>query len=126
MEKMDRAAVKVLAAATQKALEAVAAEHGVTVEVRGGSYDPAVGTFKPKVSFALANAAEAEFERWATVYGLEVSDYGREFTTHGRRFRITGIAPRSRVRPVLCDEVGTDRTFKFAADSVKAWLVSPP
>lgn len=118
---MDRAAIREIDAKMREALEAVAAELGLELEVGGGSFDPGVGTFKPKVTFKLATAGLNEWARWAPLLGLEVSDLGREFESRGRTFTIVGVAPRSTKYPVLAK--GTDgRTYKFTEAGVRRAL----
>ena len=122
MTTIDKATANALGEATRQALEQVAADHGLTVKVGGGTYDPGAGTFRPKVEYAVADSAAREFAQWAEVFGLEADDLGQEFTTHGRTFAVSGVSPRSPKRPILATEVGTDRTFKFAADDVARLL----
>jgi hypothetical protein len=101
---IDRMACRKIAARAQEALEAVAAEFGLTVTVGGGSYDPTTNSFRPKVEFAAADAAQREFEQYATLYDLSPDDFGRTFTSQGRTFTVAGVAPRSPKRPILATE----------------------
>lgn len=119
---MDRAAVKVLNDAVAEALAGLEERFGVSVKVGGGKFDPATGTFTPKVVIACEGSGEREWARYADWWGLEASDYGREFSSQGRRFAISGVAPRSRKFPILATEVGTQRTFKFSPIAVRVAL----
>jgi hypothetical protein len=121
---MDAKAAKLLSKATSDALQAVAEQFGVTVQVGGGSFDPTAGTFKPKVIFAESGGAQREWARWAELFGLLVEDFGAEFTAQGRRFRITGVNTRAKRMPINCEEISTGRTFKFEAESVKRALAT--
>ncbi len=115
MTQIDRTTAKLLGAEIQEALEAVAAKHGLIVSVRGGKYDDTM--YAPKVEFKTANADEEDFNRYANWYGLE-GQFGETFTQNGRSFKITGIAPRSPKRPIICDELDSGKRFKFAAEAV--------
>ncbi len=115
MTQIDRATAKLLGAEIQQALEAVAEKHGLTVSVRGGKYDDTM--YAPKVEFKTESADEDQFNLYASWYGLE-GKYGEVFNSHGRVFKIEAIAPRSPKRPIICEEVGTDKRFKFEAEAV--------
>jgi hypothetical protein len=117
---IDRSKAKQIGREVEQALQEVAERHGLTVDYRGGTYDP--NTYKPRITLKSANADESEFKMYASRYGLERSDFGREFVSKGRLFRITGVSPRSPKRPILCEEVDTGRRFKFTAAGVKAGL----
>ncbi len=118
---INKTLAKEIGAAVEEALTEVAEKYGLTVQVRGGTFDAT--SFKPKVEFSTANAAEDEFRTYAEIYGLEGDDFGRVFTTGGKTFAISGLAPRNRTRPILATEVGTDRTYKFTVDGIKKALV---
>jgi hypothetical protein len=116
MESITRQDAATLGREVEEALRAVAERHGLTVSVRGGTYD--AGFFKPRVEFKTDGSDKQEFERYATMYGLQATDFGRTFTSQGREFKVAGIAPRSTRRPILATETRTGRTFKFEANAV--------
>lgn len=113
---LDKTTASQIGADVEAALQAVAEKHGLTLSYRGGTYDPTAGTYKPRIQFTTSDGAENEFRQYATLYGLEADDFGREFKAGSRRFRISGLAPRSRTRPILAEEIGTGKTYKFTAD----------
>lgn len=115
---IDKATAKALSAEVEKALAEVAKRHGLTVAVKGGTYDS--GMYRPKVEFSTDDRESAEFTKYAHLFGLAPEDFGREFVSGGRTFKISGLAMRSSVRPILAVEVATGRTFKFTDDAVKA------
>lgn len=116
----NKADIARLGAAVKAALDAVATEHGITVTVNGGTYDPRVGTFKPRIEFAANDSAEKEWAAYAAMYGLTAEDFGRTFTSRGRTFTLSGINTRARTAPILatCD----GKTYKFSEDTVAALL----
>ena len=119
--KIDKAACRFIAAEARKVLEAVAAESGLTVKVGGGRYDPATGTFSPKVEFSVEGADRRAFDLDAPLVGLEPADFGRSFTVRGRTFTVKGINPRASRFPIIATaEDGAG--FKFSESVVKAAL----
>lgn len=121
---ITRSVARTLSVEAEKALKEVADRHGLQVTVGGGTYGD--GMFKPKVEFKTANADEAEFTVWADLYGLNASDFGRSFISKGHVFEVAGVAPRSRVRPIICVKQGTGQRYKFPADTVRARLAENP
>jgi hypothetical protein len=121
IEKMDKAALKLIADMSQTALDAVAEELGITVKIGGGSYDPAVGTFKPKVTFSLGNAEQLAFERTATLIGLEPEDYGKTFEHNGHTYKLVAINLRAPRFPVLAERED-GKQFKFPEASIRTFL----
>lgn len=124
--KFDKATIRQLSAEIETSLRAIAERNGIEVKMGGGSYDPEVGMFRPKIEFSLASKAAAEWERWAEIYDLEAGDFGAEFESHGRRFRVAGVSPRSPKRPILCEEIiagePSGKQFKFPESSIRSAL----
>ncbi len=114
MSSINKSTARDIGIAVEEALAEVAEKYGLTVEVRGGSYDST--SFRPKVEFKTAGAAEDEFRTYATMYGLEPDDFGKEFTSKGRKFRISGLATRSRTYPILATDIASSKTYKFTAE----------
>lgn len=120
---IDKRTAEQIGREVAEALQAVAERHGLTVAVRGGTYDT-TGLYRPKVEFKTADADREEFARYASMFGLEADDFGKTFTSNGREFRVSGVAPRSPKRPILAVEVATGKTYKFADAAVKMALRS--
>lgn len=120
MSSINRATAREIGDALQAALQPVAEQFGLTVEIRGGTFD--AQSFKPKIEFKTADADEQDFRTYADMYGLDPDDFGREFTSQGKRFKVSGLAHRSRVRPILCTEISIDRVYKFTVEGVKLAL----
>ncbi len=118
---INKTVAREVGAAVEEALKEVAEKFGLSVEVRGGSYD--ANSFRPKVEFLTKNAAEDEFRTYADMYGLDPDWFGAEFKAGGKTFKISGISTRSPKRPIICTEVGTDRRYKFTVDGIKASFV---
>jgi hypothetical protein len=125
MSGIDRNTAEQIGAACKEALAEVAEKFGLTVTLRGGSFDPSVGTFSPKIVFAVADAAKNEFAEYAAMFLLEPEDFGREFTefpTGGRTFKICGIKPRATKRPILATEVVSGKRYAFPSEFVAKQL----
>lgn len=118
---MDKDAARTLSERTQEALSTLAHDLGLTVEIRGGSFDPTAGTYKPSITFKLANSAEQEFRGYAEMFGLLPDDYGTEFKSGAKTFRISGLATRSSKRPILAT-AADGKTYKFQTVAVKLAL----
>ncbi len=113
---INKATAKEIGAAVESALASVAEQFGLEVSVRGGTFD--AGSFKPKVEFTTANAAEEDFVTYASLYGLDACHWGAEFTSKGKRFRISGLAHRSRTYPILATEIATGKQYKFTSEGI--------
>ena len=117
---INRATARQLSGEIVAALKEVADRHGLEVAVNGGTYGE--GMYKPKVVFKTATADQDEFASWADIYGLQATDFGRTFRSKGRIFKVAGVNPRGRVRPIICDEQPNGKRYVFPADTVKAAL----
>lgn len=109
---MNKAQANQIAAEMMAGLQAVAAKHGLTVKVKGGTFGN--GTFTPKVEFAEAGAAEADFVRYAPSFGLQASTFGKKFTYAGKTYTVTGLNLSARKRPVQVVSMG-GKTYMFPA-----------
>jgi len=118
IETMDRASVKFLAAAVEKALQQVADEFGVTYTYKGGNFDPSTGTFAPKSEFSLPDSARRAFERDAYYFGLTADHFGSTFISNGREFRVTGINTRAPKYPIKATCLLDGKPYKFPASVV--------
>lgn len=109
------------------ALAVVAAKHGVVAKFKGGTFTPEIATLKLELGHiddnGIANSKEAlDFKSMAWQFGLEASALGKKITTpNGVDYRIVGLKPRSRKRPVL-GEREDGKLFKLTVDAVKSGL----
>jgi hypothetical protein len=119
---MDKATATAIGKATEEALQSVAAQFGLTVKVKGGKYDPAAGTYVPKVEYAAHDTAEREWKRYADMFGLEADDFGKRFYLRGELYRIVGLNFSAKKYPVLAMRTVDGKVFKFPAQSIKQHL----
>lgn len=118
--KMDRAAVKQINAALERAAEEVADQFGLNVKVGGGRFDPTVGTFQPKVEFSVEGSAEREFAELAPMFGLGPDDHGRLIAWGDRNFRLVGFKPRSPKYPIIAEDEVSGKRYKLPESAVEA------
>jgi hypothetical protein len=92
---------RILDAEITVAMAAIAARHGLTVKVGGGSFTGA--SFKPRVEFLVEGEVGASkkdedaFRQFAGMFGLSAEMLGKTFTVSGEAYKIVGLAPaRSR------------------------------
>lgn len=126
---MDKALAQKIATATQKALEEVAKEFGLNVEMKGGKYDPAAGTFAPKIEFLASDTAEREFKRFISsvaAYGADgfgnfvftEDDWNAEFKSGGKTFVLTAVNLRSPKYALSAKCLNDGKTYKFTGAAV--------
>lgn len=119
IEQIDRAALKEIDNALLPAVKMAAEELGLEVEIKGGSYDPTVGTASRKVEFSLGGAAEREFARYAPIFGLKAEDYGKEFTSRGTTYRLVELSTRRPKFPAVGERTKDGKLFKFTEQVLK-------
>ena len=108
---MDKQTVRRIAAEAQVALDEVAARHGMTVKIGGGSFNPEGGTFTPKVTFSEGDAERKSFEQVAHLFNLTAQDYGRTFTYGGKEYTLVGLNTRAPRYPLIVERGG--KRFKM-------------
>lgn len=98
-------------------LKEVADELGLKVEFNGGKFTDT--TYEPKIKVSVLHtpdgkdAAQAEFEKLALIYGARPEDYGRTFN-HGRdTYKLIGFQPSRRRFPIRAKNLtnGTEQLF---------------
>ena len=126
IERFDRPQVRETRQDLQTALDALADEHDIVIEVDGGRFNATSVTYKVSCMVKDEGAAvrpEAEdFKRYAVGWGLSPDDLGREFESRGTIYVITGAKPRSTRYPILADRKGDGKSYKFPVFTVKQGL----
>lgn len=125
---LDKATIREVAAEAQAALEAVATKYGMTVQVGGGSYDPEVGEFSPKVKFTLADpdAERRAFAVLAPSVWCETApdavvlptDYGTVIKNGTKSFRLVGLNPRAPKFCFIVEDVATGAKMKLGQSAI--------
>ena len=110
-----------------EAVQAIAKKHGVSIRKGRGKYTPETWTCKLEVS-VLNTSGEAmtkertELEQYGAGIGLKDA-YGKVFTVQGKRFKVIGLSMSRPKYPVIGEEVGTGKRYKFQIGSVTRNLV---
>lgn len=110
---------RLLGEAAVKALENLANEFGLKITYNGGTIDDY--EFKMKLACKVLvtekgeSADKAEFEKWATLYGLKPEWYGKPVVLGGQAFTISGLRTSGRsAKPVKLTRV-SDGKNNFVA-----------
>ena len=124
---MDRGKARFIGEKVMAKLKEIEDELGVTFSRGSGSYDSA--TYSMKVTATVDNVDGStrtpemmDFERHASMYGLEAENLGATFTQGGTEYEIVGMKPRSSKYPILAKSFTNGKTYKFPADTVKRLL----
>lgn len=127
MKKFDPQACRSLRDDMEKALDAVAKKHGITIAIGKMSYTE--NNISVKIELAtvgesgLANNREAEdFKRYASMYELAPTDFGREFSVRGDRYQIVGLNTRKQKFPIKCKRASDGKVYGLHAEDVKRAL----
>jgi len=113
-------------------LAQVSKELGIALSIGGMNYSSdtittrltinAVGdNIKDGESIEEANK-RAEFEKYAQLFGLQKSDFGKEVKLNNKLFRICGIAPKSRKYPILALNREDGKVYKLPIAGVQMHL----
>jgi hypothetical protein len=102
------------------AVAEIAAKHGLTGAVTGGTFD--ANTFKPRIEFSAPERKANEFARWASSFGLPADLMGRTLTIRGIRYTVTGILPNAIKRPVEMKRESDGRMFAFELLAIRRAL----
>jgi len=117
---MDRTKARLVREAIEKALTSLDPALKVSVEVGSGRFSDTELTLKlialDKEAGGASNKAEADFNKYAKMYGLEAS-LSDVFMSRGKTFKVAGLKPRSRKYPVICERMDGKR-FKFSIEEV--------
>lgn len=118
---MTRSEAKTFRTKLDNALKTLAKETGYKLEV--GSISFGANNFSAKIKGAeisddgIAKTPEREALKFTEF------NYGDRFQWGTETYKITGYKRRSRKYPVLAESEKTGRTYKFQADSVRAYMI---
>lgn len=101
---------------------------GVVVSTGNATYDMLDAVMKLKIiDFEDGEQADLDkmmWERYAQMYGMEKDWYGKTFKNDGKEYKIVGINPNKRSKPVIVDVNGKrylvdERTIKMMMEMQK-------
>jgi hypothetical protein len=114
------------------AFAAIRQKHGVTFSLGRITYSPEQASTKLTMTAvgdaatasdpraAALVAAKAEFKLYADSFGLKPEQFGAEFK-HGRdTFKLAGVRPRARSKPILGTSNRDGKTYIFAESVVRS------
>lgn len=121
---MDRQSLRSFNADALKALEKIAAEHGMSIRPGRSTYRSANAILKYDLSDIASDGEvltpEAQaFKAHAGRYGLSPDDLYGTFNFDGKQFRITGLKTRRPKFPINAENVSTGRKHKFTESSLR-------
>jgi hypothetical protein len=119
---LTKEAVRALHADLNTAAAALATKHGVVITVKQIRYGTqnAVATLDIAAVDAEGVVYSREREAWADLavdYGLDPALLDKEVVLNKYRYRVVGLNPRARKRPVLIEREG--RTYTASVDQVR-------
>lgn len=127
VKEMTRPVCREISNEIESALKGIEQKYGVKIESKGGTFTSNNYTLRLAISLikdgeVITKEAEA-FKANAEFYGLNASDLGKRFTSpSGKAFEIIGLNTRARKYKILAREVGTNKVYKFSAESVGLYL----
>lgn len=131
ISQFDKVTCRVLQNAVLAAIQSVADAHGVSVAIAGGKYDS--NKFDAKFSFTVKDASgktvdvrgiqvENDFKQYAELFGLKADDLHREFKHAGSTYKIIGCKPNASKRPIVVQDISTEKRYVMDETTVKACL----
>jgi len=125
IESFDRATCRVVSEKIEGALQALAAELGVAIRAKGGSYAGGHYTLKIEVATkgddGAINTREADdWKRYAPFYSFSADDLGRAFRVGSKEYVISGWRTKARAKPIIAKLNG--KSFVFAVNDVLMFL----
>lgn len=113
----DRETCKRLTADLEAALQQFAAERGLSLLSRGGTFDPPL-SFTAKIEFRITatadgrSADQARFERDCGLVGLTAADFGRTFMFAGQTYIVADLNV-GRAKPLIATRDGKRYAFSI-------------
>ena len=114
--------LKTLRTDIDAALAAVAAKHGITLDIGNISFDS--NSFRTTLSAKSSDVAvendSSEFDRYAARFGIKKEAFNEMFSFQGDMFTVVGIKPRSTKYPLLAKQRSNGKTYKLPVSYLPA------
>jgi hypothetical protein len=113
LSRFDRPILRTLRAEIETALAPIASRHGISLKLGNARFNTA--TFSMKVEGATVGIAgrpdrEAlDFARFAPMFGLSPTDYGRAVNLEGTTYAIRNVKPNAPKRPIVLESAAGRR-----------------
>jgi hypothetical protein len=120
--KLDRTNLKLLRAELDAAVFDVAKKYGISLKFGNARFTESTATIKLDIAVkdadgTVVNRGREDFTRYAEMYGLKPEWLDLTFLSGGKTYKITGLAPNRRKRPVLAETNG--KTYIFPVEAVR-------
>lgn len=98
------------------AMQKIAKKYGVTCDLSGGGWSDT--TFSLKVKLEIDNPDAALKQHYTREGKVDVPKNGTIFTMHGKAFKVIGYMENRPKFPMLGEELGTGKKYKFTMEVV--------
>jgi hypothetical protein len=122
VERFDKKTVGLIGAMMWSMVQAFASTRGLTVKQERGKYTTDTYTWSVTFRTMTEAGAPGEFATAASRVGLPVDSWGKIFGSGGNRYKIVDIKTRNRKYPVIAEQVGTGKRYKFPVATVTMGL----
>ncbi len=107
----------------QKALNEVAARHGISIKSSGGGkFSTTNAELKVRISVVrngqVLSAEEENFKRFCSSYGLKPEHLGRVFPLRGDSYTVIGLNVRNYKLPILAKNNTSGMIYKFTPQTI--------
>jgi len=126
IKQINREACNRISDGVIEALKVLEKNLGIKFETKGGKFSDTNYTMKLSASLikngkVLTLEAEA-FKMYATRYGFEPTDLGRQFSQRNVMYKITGLNTRNRKYKIVGKRMSDNNLMKFTAEGVLSAL----
>ena len=122
IRQLDRSTVAYIRKHLEAALQPLAEQLGVAIDLGGCTFEVSNCRFQLKIAVrdaggkAITEETES-FKHNAKLFGFEPADLGKEFIYQGQSYTICGLRLKSRKYPVI-GRAGNGKSYKFPCRAV--------
>lgn len=129
INQFNSANLKAIREDIDSALAEVEQKYGITLKLKGISYDST--TFTSKVEATIGTGLDAYKNEWSsaintgygTLYNLSLDDFGQKLSLDGKEYTLVGIRTKARTKPFLImDENGKTFIFGVKTKSIREYF----
>jgi vacuolar-type H+-ATPase subunit B/Vma2 len=115
--RFDRSNIDLISGTVMSMLQAFAKQAGLEVTRESGRFSQ--NTFTMKISFRVlaqdGSGKPVDFAAKALRAGVAADSWGKVFAHGGKTYTVTDVKPRNRRYPVIAEETGSKKVYKFSA-----------
>ena len=113
IENFDKPTLKTVREAIEASLDGLQEELGIQLKIGNISYGANKFTTKLTGSLFSHDPLAEEWEKYASMFDLDVTWIGKQFPSNGKTFTIVGLDTKKRKYPVIAS--CGDKQYKFPA-----------